>query len=315
MTLRPDPKRWLMFIHWGGLALAAIALLLVGCQGVNRSESTPGPAAQLGSDPLNTTYTIGNRPVSLVDGRNEEPAAPNSSSKNITQVQNTPLFADINKDGIDDAVLILTQSAGGSGTFYYVAAAIATPEGYQGTTALLLGDRIKPQRIEIIGTKARISFLTRGSEESFTDDPTIPRQMDIMYVAENQRLAEVAIDFEGEADPNRMTLQMHPWTWINTVFNNDTAKEPKQVGDFTLSFTKEGQVSGTTDCNSFHGTVTVEKHKIHFGENMAMTRKFCEGSQEMEFIEMLQNASSFFFTSRGQLIMELKYDSGSMIFR
>ena len=315
MTLRPHPKRRLMFSHWGGLALAAIALLLVGCQGVNRSESTPGPAAQLGSDPLNTTYTIGNRPVSLVDGRSEEPAAPNSSSKIITQVRNTPLFSDINKDGIDDAVLILTQSTGGSGTFYYVAAAIATPGGYQGTTALMLGDRIEPQRIEIIDAKARISFLTRGSQESFADDPTVPRQMDVIYVAENQQLAEVAIDFEGETDPNRMTLQMQPWTWINTVFNNDTAKAPKQAGDFTLSFTKEGQVSGTTDCNSFHGTVTVEKHKIHFGENMATTRKFCEGSQEMEFIGMLQNVSSFFFTSRGQLIMELKYDSGSMIFR
>jgi heat shock protein HslJ len=300
-----------MFIHWGGLALATIAMLLVGCQGVIRSEST----AQLGSDPLNTTYTIENRAVSLVDGRNEELAAPNSSSKIITQVRNTPLFTDLNKDGIDDAVLVLTQSTGGSGTFYYVAAAIATPDGYEGTTALLLGDRIKPQRIEIIDTKARISFLTRGSEQSFADDPTVPRQMDVMYVAKDQRLAEVAIDFEGEADPNRMTLQMHPWTWIKTVFNNDTAKEPKRAGDFTLSFTKEGQVSGTSDCNNFHGTVTVEKHKIHFGENMAMTRKFCADSQEMEFIGMLQNASSFFFTSRGQLIIELKYDSGSMFFQ
>ena len=315
MTLRPHPNRRLMFIHWGGLALATIALSLIGCQGVNRSESTPGPTAKFGSDPLNTTYTIGNQPVRLVDGRNEEPAAPNSSSKIITQARNTPLFADINKDGIDDAVLILTQSTGGSGTFYYVAAAIATPGGYRGTTALLLGDRIKPQRIEIIDTKARISFLTRGSEESFADDPTVSRQMDVMYVAENQQLAEVAIDFEGEADPSRMTLQMHPWTWTSTVFNNDTAKVPKQAGDFTLSFTEDGQVSGTTDCNSFHGKVTVEKRKIHFGENMAMTRKFCEGSQEMEFIGMLQNVSSFFFTSRGQLIMELKYDSGSMIFR
>ena len=315
MTLRPHPKKRLMFIQWGGLALAAIALLLVGCQGMSKSEAVPRLAAPLKSDPLNTTYTIGNRPVSLIDGRNEEPAAPNSSSKIITQVRNTPLFADINKDGTDDAVLILTQSTGGSGTFYYVAAAIATPGGYQGTTALVLGDRIEPQRIEIIDTKARISFLTRGSEESFADDPTVPRQMDVMYVAENQQLAEVAIDFEGEADPNRMTLQMHTWTWIKTVFNNDTAKEPQQAGDFTLSLTEDGQVSGTTDCNSFHGTVTVEKHKIHFGENMAMTRKFCEGSQEMEFIGMLQNVSSFFFTSRGQLIMELKYDSGSMIFR
>ena len=315
MTLRPHPKRRLILLHWRGLALATIALLLVGCRGVNRSESTPGPTAQLGFDPLNTTYTIGNRPVSLIDGRNEEPAAPNSSSKNITQVLNTPLFADINKDGVDDAVLILTQSTGGSGTFYYVAAAIATPEGYQGTTALLLGDRIKPQRIEIIGTKARISFLTRGSEESFVNDPTIPRQMDVIYIDDNQRLAEVAIGFEGEADPNRMTLQMHPWTWIKTVFNNDTAKEPRQAGDFTLNFTEDGQVSGTTDCNTFHGTVTVEKHKIHFHENIAMTRKFCEGTQEMEFIAWLKDVSSFFFTSRGQLIMELKYDSGSMIFR
>jgi hypothetical protein len=32
-------------------------------------------------------------------------------------------------------------------------------------------------------------------------------------------------------------------------------------------------------------------------------------------MEMLQNASSFFFTSRGQLIIELKYDSGSMFFQ
>ena len=304
-----------MYIHCRRLALAAITLLLVGCLGAKKLETEPESLERLKSDPLNTTYTIGNHPVSLVDGRSEEPAAPNSGGKIITQVQNAPLFADMNKDGIDDAVLILTQSTGGSGTFYYVAAAIATPTGYKGTGGHFLGDRIKPQRIEILGSKARIHFLARSSEESFADDPTVAQRMDIMYVAEDQRLAEVAIDFEGEADPNRMTLQMHPWTWIKTVFNNDTAKEPKQVGDFTLSFTTEGQVSGTTDCNNFHGTVTVEKHKIQFGDNMAMTRKFCAGSLEMEFIGMLQNASSFFFTSRGQLIMELKYDSGSMIFQ
>jgi hypothetical protein len=30
---------------------------------------------------------------------------------------------------------------------------------------------------------------------------------------------------------------------------------------------------------------------------------------------MLQSLNSFFFTSRGELIMEIKYDSGSMFFR
>lgn len=315
MTLRPRRESRLTSIYWSTLALAAIALLLVGCQGAKKSESTPGPTAQLWSDPLNTTYTIGDRPVSLVDGRNEEPAAPDSSSKIITQVWGEPLFADMNKDHSDDAVLILTQSAGGSGTFYYVAAAIATPEGYQATPGHLLGDRIKPQGIEVVDSKARISFLTRGYEESFADVPTVPRQMDVIYLSEDKRLAEVAIDFEGEADPNRMTLQMHPWTWIRTVFNNDTTTKPKEAGIFTLSFTEDGRVLGTSDCNSFHGTVTVEKHKIRIGENIAMTRKFCAGSQEMEFIGMLQSVSSFIFTSRGQLIMELKYDSGLMFFQ
>ena len=275
----------------------------------------PEPEEQLKSDPLNTTYTIGNRPVSLVDGRSEEPAAPNSSGKIFTQVQNKPLFADINKDGINDALLILTQSTGGSGTFYYVAAAIATPSGYEGTAGHFLGDRIKPQRIEVLGSKVGIHFLTRSAEQSFGDDPTLSQRIDVIYVAENRQLAEVAIDFEGEADPNRMTLQMHPWTWIRTVFNNDTSKVPKKAGDFTLTFTKDGQVVGTTDCNSFRGTTTVLDHKIEFGKNLATTRKFCEDSQEMEFIEMLQNVRSFFFTSRGQLIMEFKYDSGSVIFQ
>ena len=315
MTLHPHHGSWLICAHWRKLALTAIALMLIGCQAVKKLETTPGPAGQLASDPLNATYTIGNRPVSLIDGRSEEPAAPHSSGKIITQVHNKPLFADIDKDGIDDAVLILTQSTGGSGTFYYVAAAIATPTGYEGTAGHLLGDRIKPKRIEVLGYKARIHFLTRSSEQSFADEPTLPQRMDVIYVAENQQLAEVAIEFEGEADPSRMTLPMHRWTWIRTVFNNDTAKVPKKVGDFTLDFTKDGQVLGATDCNRFQGTATVLDHKIEFGKNMAMTRKFCTDSQEMEFIEMLQNASSFFFTSRGQLIIELKYDSGSMFFQ
>ena len=289
--------------------------MLVGCQAVTKLETVPESAGHLKSDPLNTTYTIGNRPVSLVDGRSERPAAPDSSAKIITQVQNTPLFADLNEDGIDDALMILTQSTGGSGTFYYVAAAIATPTGYEGTAGHFLGDRIRPQGIEVLGSKVRIHFLSRSPGQSFADDPALPQRLDVIYVAETQQLAEVAIDFEGEADPGRMTLQMHPWTWVRTVFNNDTAKVPKKAGDFTLSFTQDGQVVGTTDCNRFHGTATVLDHKIEFGENMAMTRKFCAGSQEMEFIEMLLNANSFFFTSRGQLIIELKYDSGSMTFQ
>ena len=304
--------------HWGNLAVAFVAtcaLLLVGCQADRKPEHAPRPLAQVNSDPLNTNFMIEDRPVLLIDGRSEAPAAPGSSSKIITRIWGAPLVVDMNMDGTDDAMLILSQSTGGSGTFYYVVAAIATPTGYMGTAGLLLGDRIKPQGIDVVDSKVRIRYLTRERDESFADDPSVDRQMDVIYLAGDKRLAEVAIDFEGEADPDRMSLQMHTWTWIRTVFNNDTVKRPNIAGAFTLTFGERGQVSGTTDCNSFHGKVIIEGHNIQFGENMAMTRMFCADSQESEFIGMLQNVNSFFFTSRGQLIMEIKYDSGSMFFR
>ena len=290
-------------------------LLLVGCQETRPPGPPNQPITGLGSDPRDTTFVIEGRPVPLVDGRHEEPAAPGSSSKIITRIWGEPVTTDIDSDGTDDAVLILTQSTGGSGTFYYVVAAIATPAGYRGTAGILLGDRIRLQGIDVLDSKVRIRYLTRYRNQSFADDPELAQRMDVIYLVDDRQLAEVAIDFEGEADPDRMTLQMHTWTWVRTVFNNDTVKRPKIAGAFTLTFDEHGQVSGTTDCNSFRGEVIIEGRNIRFGENMAMTRMYCADSQESEFIGMLQSLNSFFFTSRGELIMEIKYDSGSMFFR
>lgn len=118
----------------------------------------------------------------------------------------------------------------------------------------------------------------------------------------------------GPVESNSVKLQDHAWTWLKTIYNNDTSKEPKQSGAFTLTFSDDNRVNGTTDCNRFFGPVTVKDHKLSFAEHMAMTRMFCEGSQEMEFIGMLQQVRSFFINDQGQLILELKYDTGSMIF-
>lgn len=124
----------------------------------------------------------------------------------------------------------------------------------------------------------------------------------------------VAEDFEGEADPDRMTLEMHTWTWLETAYNNDTIKEPAEKEAFTLTFA-DGRVNGSTDCNRFSGAYTVDDNKIQFDEKMAMTKMYCEGSQETEFVKMLLEVRSYFFTSRGQLILEIKFDSGVMKFR
>ncbi|PIR38304.1 MAG: hypothetical protein COV34_01710 [Candidatus Zambryskibacteria bacterium CG10_big_fil_rev_8_21_14_0_10_42_12] len=121
--------------------------------------------------------------------------------------------------------------------------------------------------------------------------------------------------FEGEADPSVMTLGMTTWNWIQTTYNNGDVVEPDTAGEFTLIFNDDGTFSATTDCNGVGGNYTTgDGQQLTFGE-MVSTLMFCEGSQETEFREMLENTSSYSFTSRGELVLDLKFDSGSVIFR
>ena len=107
-------------------------------------------------------------------------------------------------------------------------------------------------------------------------------------------------------------LQSKTWTWERTIYNNDTVETPNEPEAFTLTFTDDGQVQVTTDCNNMSGSYRVEEHRIEFGQ-MASTRMYCEGSQEDLFGGMLANVTSYFIDDEGRLILELKYDSGSVI--
>ncbi len=281
------------------------ATCLIGCQGVR----TPAPA-----DARNATYVLDGTPVRLVDGAADEPGNAGASGRVRTRIWDAPVLADLNGDGLDDAVLVLVRASGGSGSFYYLAAALATADGMSGTTGRLLGDRIEPRAIEVGEGKASVRFMTRGPDESFADAPTIERIRDFVYDDGRRELVEVAHDFEGEADPARMTLEMKTWTWLETAYNDDTTKVPAQADAFTLTFA-EGRVHGTTDCNSFRGTYALDGSRIRFDDAVAMTRMYCPDSQESEFVAMLLETQSYLFTSRGRLVLELPYDSGGMHFR
>lgn len=120
-------------------------------------------------------------------------------------------------------------------------------------------------------------------------------------------------DFDGEADPDVMTLDMTKWRWQKTIYNNDTEVIPVQKDAFTLSF-KEGNVSIGTDCNQAGGGYSVDGKNIEFGDMMS-TLMYCEDSQEGEFLSQLGEVKSYLFTSHGELVLEFPYDSGQMIFR
>jgi hypothetical protein len=95
--------------------------------------------------------------------------------KNGTSVQyfGNDAIGDLNGDRRRDVAFLLTQNPGGSGTFYYIAVALKTVDGYQGTNALFLGDRIAPQTTEIRNGEVIVNYADRKIDEPMTANPSV----------------------------------------------------------------------------------------------------------------------------------------------
>ena len=145
------------------LAAALAGILLFRQLGVQAGGPPPLPAPAPALDVTrlkNASFHVEGQLITLADGVSEAPAAPGSAARVVTRYFGNEAAGDLNGDGLADAALVLTQTRGGSGTFYYAVAALATPDGYLGTTAVLLGDRIAPR------PRSRETFPRLGRAET-----------------------------------------------------------------------------------------------------------------------------------------------------
>ncbi|MDX2481558.1 MAG: hypothetical protein QNK24_14635 [Desulfuromusa sp.] len=127
------------------------------------------------SDPLNTTYIIEGLEVTLRDGRFERAVVPDSAIRTRVKVFGQPAFGDLDGDGDEDAAIVLIYHAGGSGTFYYVVAALNENGRYRGVTAVLLGDRIIPLDLEIRDSLVLAHYQDRAPLEPMSTYPTLDK--------------------------------------------------------------------------------------------------------------------------------------------
>jgi hypothetical protein len=137
-----------------------------------QKDRTGVPAAHP-ANPFNTTYIIEGKQITLESGSAEAEIAPGSASKEVTKIFSEPVYGDLDNDGDDDAIVFLTQNSGGSGTFYYVAAALNDEGVYAGTEALLLGDRIAPQTLDIRDGFAIANYADRKAGDAMTTPPSV----------------------------------------------------------------------------------------------------------------------------------------------
>ena len=122
---------------------------------------------------LDGTYFIEGQAITLVSGLSEVEIAPGSASKSVTRYLGYDAAGDLNGDGKDDAAFLLTQDNGGSGTFYYVTAALRTDKAYEGTNAIFLGDRIAPWSARIEDGMVVVLFKDRKPDEAFAVEPSV----------------------------------------------------------------------------------------------------------------------------------------------
>ncbi len=122
----------------------------------------------------NCKYKVENNDVALANGYSTEEIIPGSASRLVTQYFGNEAKGDFNADGFDDTAFLLTQSMGGSGTFYYLAVALGSKNGQCiGTNAFFLGDRIAPQTTEFKNGEIIVNFAERKSGESMSATPSV----------------------------------------------------------------------------------------------------------------------------------------------
>lgn len=138
------------------------------------------PSGGEGFDPANAAFLIESEEARLKDGQARVPSG-------AVAYAGYGAAGDLNSDGTDDYVFWVTSDGGGSGTFYYVVAALSGDSGYATTDAVFVGDRIQPEATSIgDGSGAfEITYLDRGENEPMSAAPTVRVTKTLRAVPEN----------------------------------------------------------------------------------------------------------------------------------
>jgi heat shock protein HslJ len=123
----------------------------------------------------------------------------------------------------------------------------------------------------------------------------------------------VGENLEGEADPSRMTLTMTTWNLQRAMYQ-DWEFSPADPKVFSITFKQDGSFVAATDCNAIQGSYTATDGSIAFSSIM-MTEMACANSRDTDFAALIGDTFKYHFTSRGELIFELKSGNGSATFR
>lgn len=251
---------------------------------------------------MNATYSgISDKPVTLTDGLYEEG---NPATFSVQYRDNATLFGDLNGDGMDDAVVFLTDHGGGSAAFTYVAAQLNQKGQPVDAGAVMVEDRTQVRSASIQDGQIMLEFTTAGPG----DGACCPSHMTHKtYALQDGKLGEVAGEQTEPVRVSAADLDGASWRLVELGENEPVAE------DVTITITFAGeQISGSGGCNNYNGSFTLSDDNpflVTFGP-IASTRMACPdpaGSQETTYFSAL-GAATIWGYSFGDLA--ISYGSG-----
>ena len=116
------------------------------------------------------------------------------------------------------------------------------------------------------------------------------------------------------ATPVEVSLTSKTWHWVSSTYGDGRVITPNKADVFTVTFTPENTLSITTDCNHGSGAYTATDGALEIAP-IVSTEMACGDSQETLFKTDLQNVSSYHITEQEELVLDIKFDSGSIVFK
>jgi hypothetical protein len=149
---------------------------LIVCTG-RTPEKKPWPSLSLEAL-KNATYQYqwdGGRVelAQLADGEYRERSNISPAYDMVVKMTDIHTFGDLDADGSQDAVVILTENAGGSGTWLFLAPMLNQKGSPMSVTAQSLGDRVKINAVSIHNGVIIVDMITHGPNDGLCC-PTVP---------------------------------------------------------------------------------------------------------------------------------------------
>jgi len=276
--------------------LLAGLLVLGGCTRSSSDSATAGPASAGVADLSEATFQgieEAGGTVTLSGGRWEGAPfeAGAASAPSVARVEGLEPHGDLDRDGRDEVVVLLTGSAGGTGSMLYVAVMEERDGHWVNVATEPVGDRVDVREARVEDGKLRLDVVQAGDEDAMCCPGELATRR---WLLEGDSLVEEAAEVTGRLTPASIGEQ----EWVLRRWSYDEEAEPEPRVTLRAA---EGRWAGSAGCNRY--TVGVQAGDLPGTVRLSeavTTRMTCPepaSSTEERFLRLLARVRQFEFVA------------------